>query len=57
METTTKPAAGHREAKRRHGSLLTQPLWLCPLVSIALAVLLLWLSNSALLKTMRLGRA
>ena len=57
METATKTAAGHREAKRKHGSLLTQLLWLCPLVSIALAVLLLWVSNSALLKTMRLGRA
>ena len=48
METATKTAAGHREAKRKHGSLLTQLLWLCPLVSIALAALLLWLSGATL---------
>lgn len=45
METATKTAAGHREAKRRYGSLLTQLLWLCPLLSIAFAALLLWLSG------------
>jgi hypothetical protein len=45
METATKTAAGQREAKRKYGALLTQLLWLCPLVSVALAVLLFWLSG------------
>ena len=48
METATKTAAGHREAKHKYSSLLTRLLWLCPLVSIALAALLLWLSGATL---------
>ena len=47
METATKTATGDREAKRKHGSSLTKLLWLCPLVSIAFAALLLSLSGVA----------
>lgn len=31
--------------KHQHGDLLTRLLWLCPLLSIAFAALLLWLSG------------